>query len=228
MATVDATITNLRLEGQALAFTLAVTGDEGGQAWAMMMVYDAAGTERGQTELGTMSAGQSWDALLDLPVSNLDDGDYGAWVYVTTSTADGDGGPSVEQGISFLVGRGHVYPSGEQADKRTFQIPPTLSPLRLEGTWIVFDMTNNDGSDLEVSHQFTISLDDADYIETFRGEELLRAGATQQGHYLLPDNLADGKYTTWVTAQYQGSDLPDAAIMNIQVDGGVITVIPTP
>ena len=125
MATVSATITNLRIEGQALAFTLAVDGNEGDYAEAMMVVYDAAGTERERTELGRMAAGQSWDATLDLPAATLEDGDYGAWIFASTTTAaDNQFGTGAEQGVSFLVGRNHIYPSTEHVDKRTFTTPP--------------------------------------------------------------------------------------------------------
>ena len=123
MATASATITNLRIDGQALAFTLAVDGNEGDYAEAMMLIYDAAGSERERTDLGTMAAGQSWDAVLDLPAATLDDGDYGAWVFVSVTSAD-NLGRGTEQGVSFLVGRNHVYPSTEHADKRTFTTPP--------------------------------------------------------------------------------------------------------
>jgi hypothetical protein len=147
---------------------------------------------------------------------------------VGTTAADGQDGPNAEQGISFLVGRGHVYPSGEQADKRTFTTPPTLSNLRLEGSWIVFDMTNHDGSDLEVFHQLAIRLESSADFQMFHGQELVRAGATQQGHYLLPDNLADGRYVVIVTVQNEGSDYVLPATSGIHVDGDVITAIPTP
>lgn len=228
MATASASITNLRIEGQALAFTLAVDGDEGGFAEAMLIVYDASGNERERTDLGKMATGQSWDAVLDLPAATLDDGDYGAWVYATATTADNQFGTGAEQGVSFLVGRNHVYPSTEHADKRTFTAPPTLSTLRLEGTWMVFDMTSHETYDVEVFHEFAIGIQDSGDFQIFHGEELLRAGATQQGHYLLPDNLADGRYLAIVTIQNEGSDYVAPAVSGLQVDGGVITVLAAP
>ena len=228
MATVSATITNLRIEGQALAFTLAVAGNEGDYAEAIMVVYDAAGSERERTELGKMAAGQSWDATLDLPAATLEDGDYGAWIFATTTTADDQFGAGAEQGISFLAGRNHIYPSTEQVDKRSFTTPPTLSPLRLEGTWIVFDMTNHETYDVEASHELSIGIQESGDPQTFHGQELLRAGATQQGHYLLPENLADGRYLAVVTIQNEGSEyVGPPAVANLQVDGTVITVLPS-
>jgi hypothetical protein len=228
MATVSATITNLRIEGQALAFTLAVDGDEGDYAEAMMVVYDASGTERERTDLGKMAAGQAWGATLDLPAARLEDGDYGAWIFATTTkAADNEYGTTAEQGVSFLVGRNHIYPSSEHVDKLTFTTPPTLSPLRLEGTWIVFDMTSYETYDVEVYHEFSIGIQGSGDLQTFHGEELLRAGATQQGHYLLPDNLADGRYLAVVTIQNEGSEyVGPPAVANLLVDGTVITVLP--
>jgi hypothetical protein len=226
MATASATITNLRIEGQALAFTLAVDGNEGDFVDAMTIVYDAAGNERERTELGTVAAGQSWDALLDLPAATLDDGDYGAWVYASMTSSD-NLGRGAEAGVSFLVGRNHIYPSTEHADKRTFTTPPTLSTLRLEGSWIVFDMTSHETFDVEVYHEFGIGIEDSGDQQLFHGTELLRAGATQQGHYLLPENLADGRYLAVVTIQNEGSDYIAPAISSLQVDGGVFTVVAT-
>lgn len=226
MATTSATVTNLRIEGQALAFTLEVVGDAGGYAEVMMIIYDAAGTERQNNELGKMEAGQSWDAMLDLPAATLDDGDYGAWVFVFPATADDQAGDAVEQGISFIVARNYIYPSNERPDTRTLSEPPTLSPLRLEGTWIVFDMKNNDTYDVSVSHELTIGIKDSGDVQRFQGEELLRASATHQGHYLLPDNLADGRYLAMVSVQKEGSDLPAAELAEIQVDGTVLTLMP--
>ena len=55
----------------------------------------------------------------------------------------------------------------------------------------------------------------------------MRAGATQQGHYLLPENLADGKYIVAVTIQNEDSDYIAPTMAALQVDGTVVTVIPT-
>jgi hypothetical protein len=229
VATVNATITGLRVEDQALAFTVDIAGDPGGAVKAAMAIYDASGAERQRTELGVMAVGDSWNALLDLPVSSLEDGDYGAWVQVlTTSTVDEGVHTYVDEGISFLVARGRIYPSSEQATERAFTQPPTLSPLRLEGTWIVFDMTNNEAFDVEADHKFSIGLLNTHGLQEFQGSELLKAGATQQGHYLLPEGLADGQYLVAVTLKAAGSDYPLVEPAAIQVDGNIVTVIPLP
>lgn len=226
MATTSATIDNLRIEGQSLAFTLSVVGDAGGYADVMTIVYDAAGGERANKEHGRLDAGQSWDAYLDLPAATLDDGDYGAWVFAFAVTADDKSGDSAQQGISFLVARNYIYPSNERPDTPTFSEPPTLSPLRLEGTWIVFDMKNNEEYDVSVVHELSIGIKDSGDAQWFQGEELLRASATHQGHYLLPDNLVDGRYLAMVAVRKEGSDLSAAEVTEIQVDGTVLTLMP--
>ena len=110
---------------------------------------------------------------------------------------------------------------------RTLTTPATLSPLRLEGSWIVFDMTSRETFDVEVYHEFGIGIEDSGDQQTFHGTELLRAGATRQGHYLLTENLADGRYLAVVTIQNEGSDYIAPAISSLQVDAGVITVVAT-
>jgi hypothetical protein len=225
MATVAATLTNVRIDDQSIAFTLDVSGDPGGTASAYLFIYDAAGTERERTELGSMSVGQTWEAHLDLPVSKLEDGDYGAWVDVLTKAADGQDGTFAREGVAFLVGRGRVYPSHEHVDQRSFDDPPTLSPLRLEGSWLVFDMTSTAKHDVEVLHRMAIAIAESGNAQEFHGQELLRAGATQQAHYLLPEHLEDGRYVVAVSAQNEGSDYPSVGVLELQVSGGVVTVI---
>lgn len=221
-ANVTPTISDMRIENQMLAFTLTVTGDTDGVAEPFMRVFDAAGNERQRADLGKMLAGQTWQASLDLP-HGLEDGDYGVWISVTTKNAAEEMGNFTEQGLSFLVGRGHVYPSTEAADKRGFTAPPKLSALRLEGSWIVFDMTNSEQYDIEVRHEMFIGRENMNDQQKFHGEELVRAGATQQAHYLLPDALPDGQYYVGVTIQTEGSDYAVPELMNLRVDGSVVT-----
>src|SRR5258706_2358120 len=218
MATAAATITNLRIDDQQLTFTLTVTGDPGGTASVYTFVYDAAGSERQRSDLGSMNVGDTWEAHLDLPVGHLEDGDYGAWVDVLTTAADGLDGTNAKEGVAFLVGRGRVYPSHEHVDQRAFQDPPTLSPLRLEGTWVVFDMTSTAPHDVEVAHRMSVGIADSGNVQEFHGQELLRAGATQQAHYLLPEHLDDGRHVVVVTAQNQGSDYPAVGVLEFQAN----------
>jgi len=222
MANPSVSVTDLRVDDQAVAFSVTVDGPPDTNAKGDLIVYDAAGVERSRTDLGQMTGPQRWDAWLELPVHSLPDGDYAAWVFVVT---DGDylgPGSTDQKGISFLMGRGRVYPSQEAAPKREFGQPPTVSPMRLEGTWIVFDMTNAQSYDVPVNHEFTIGQEGGTF-QTFRGQELLQAKATQQGHYLLPDDLADGKYLAALSVQVEGSDFPAVGISYILIDSGVIT-----
>jgi hypothetical protein len=227
MATVNATITNMRIDDQALALHIAIDGDPGGIASAMMYIYDAAGTELSRSGLGPMEVGQQWDARLDMAVATHGDGDYAVWVEIDTATVDEQPGPVVRQGISFLVGGGRIYPSREPADERRAAVPPTVSPLRLEENWVVFDMTNHEAFDVEVAHDFAFALVGSGNYQRLSGQELVRAGATQQAHYLLPAGLADGRYEGYVHAGRAGSD--DSAMKHIefQVEGTTITQIPS-
>jgi len=222
MAALQATISGLQITDQQLICKVNV---DGANASAMMIVYDAGGTERARTDLGTMEAGQSWDLTLDVLGGGLEDGDYGAWIYVFPVAGEGTTGNGAEQGVSFLVGRGEVYPSREAADKRHFDTPVECSNLRLEGSWVVFDMKNTSKVDVEAAHSLMITNGTA-AVHHANGEELVRAGATQQGHYLLPEQMENGRYTAVVVVQAQGSDAQVPALMNIDVDDNVVTIAP--
>jgi hypothetical protein len=225
VANVSATISDLKIQDQQLLGRVSVVGDSGGYGDALMVVYDAGGTERHRTDLGKLEAGQQWDLTLDVLGGGLEDGDYGAWIYLSLTAADSSAGRGVEQGVSFLVGRGEVYPSREAADRRHFENPVEPSNLRLEGSWIVFDMKNTAGFDVEVAHSLQIA-NDTTTPHRANGEELVRAGATQQGHYLLPDQMADGRYDVSVVVQAQGSDLQLPVAISIDLNQGVVTVAP--
>jgi hypothetical protein len=227
MAHVEASITNLRIEEQSLAFDLMISGDPGGSGAPVMIIYDAQGVEHDRSFLGTMEVDQPWNAVVDIPVAKLPDGDYGAWVFVNTTAADGTFGPQAEAGVSFLMGRGRVYPSREQADEPSDHSAPGLSSIRLEGSWIVFDMTNREAFDVEVDHELSVSAMDLTNEQKFNGLELVRAGATQQGHYLLPEDLADGRWMVSVTIQVAGSNRAALTIAYVHVAGGVLTLAAT-
>jgi hypothetical protein len=224
MGSVSATISNLRIHEQELACTVTIGGDPGGLASALMVVYDAGGTERSRLDLGQLEVGQSWDYQLPLDTSSLEDGDYGAWLYVYPS-GDGSAGTGAEQGVSFLVGRGQVYPSREAVDKRSVTNTIEASNIRLEASRVVFDMKNTATYDVEVAHSIGIS-DGSQKVHEAHGEELVRAGATQQGHYLLPEAMADGRYSMMVVVQPQGSDVQNPVTLDIEVRQGVVTVVP--
>ena len=190
-----------------------------------MIVYYATGAEHSRTDLGALTADQSWDVWLDLPVASLGDGDFFVRVIIVTKTAEGESGGTANEGVSFLVGRGRVYPSTERAIDVGFASPPTVSGLRLEGSWVVFDMTNTEARDLAVTHEFSIGQEGGTQ-QRFHGAEFLPANATQQGHYLLPEGLAEGKHMLIVTVQTEGSAIPAFAVAYILLDGGVVTMVP--
>jgi hypothetical protein len=226
MATTTATVTKLRVEDQAIAFTVTIDGPPDIKGEGSMMVYDATGTERSRTDLGVMTADQHWDVWLELPVASLGDGDFYARVIIVTKTSDGGfGDGTANEGVSFLVGRGRVYPSTEHAPDLDFIRPPTISPIRLEGSWVVFDMTNPEAYALAVTHELMVGQQGGTF-QTFRGAELLPIGATQQAHYLLPEGLVDGKYMLLVSVQAEGSAVPATGLAYILVEGDVVTMVP--
>jgi hypothetical protein len=225
MDTTTATVSKLRVDDQAIAFTVTIDGPPDSKGEGSMIVYDATGAERSRTDLGALTSDQSWDVWLELPVASLGDGDFYARVIIVTQTAAGEYGGTANEGVSFLVGRGHVYPSTERAADLGHARPPTLSSLRLEGSWVVFDMTNPEAYDLAVTHEFSIGQEGGSF-QTFRGAELLKVGATQQGHYLLPENLVDGKYMLLVSVQTEGSAFPATALAYMLLEGGVFTMVP--
>ena len=224
MANISATITGLNIHDQQLWGRVSVVGDAGGFGQTTLVIYDASGAERSRSDLGKMEAGQPWDLQLDVEGGGLEDGDYAAWLWVYLTAADGSSANVVEQGINFLVGRGEVYPSREAVDKPNFESAVEPSNVRLEGSWIVFDMKNTATHDIEVSHSVSI-IGDSGIVHRSNEEELVRAGATQQGHYLLPEHIANGRYFVSVIVQAHGSDAAMPTGMNIDVDQGVVTVV---
>jgi hypothetical protein len=73
MATSTATVTGLRVDDQAIAFTVKVDGPPGTTGEGSMMVYGATGTERSRTDLGVMTR-PTLGRLAELPVASLGDG----------------------------------------------------------------------------------------------------------------------------------------------------------
>jgi hypothetical protein len=94
----------------------------------------------------------------------------------------------------------------------------------VDGSWVVFEMTNVCSYDVPANYDVEVGPAGGPYHE-FHGEELLQANATQQGHYLLPEDLDDGSYTVSVTGTVQGNLSAAGAELSIQVSGGVITAL---
>jgi hypothetical protein len=222
----SAEVTGLRIDDQAVVFSATVDGPEGAKGEGRMTIYDASGTQRSLTELGELTLGQRWDAWLELPAETLGDGDYAVWVEVWTTQPGSSDSSQDAKSAGFLVGRGRVYPSSEQVAKREFDMSVTMSTPRLEGSWVVFDMTNPHDHDVPVTHEVWVGNDDAQW-GPLRGEELLQAGATQQAHHLLPADLANGRYRVVTSVTIEGSLVPSGlGAIEILVDGEVVTIVP--
>lgn len=212
-----------------MTFTVESSGDTAVQLLLYLGVYDAAGTDRQQNDLGSIVPGQTWTGEIDLPAASLEDGDYGAWLSVylyDESDWDADDKPLAQQGVSFLVGHGRVYASTERAVAPTTAAPPKISALRLNGSWIVFDMTNSEQFDIEVNHELKVYDANGGEVHRANGRELVQPGATQQGHYLLPEGWGDGRYMILVLVSRAGSEEPIVGSMWIEVAGAVMTEVP--
>lgn len=226
MTNLSADVTDLRIEGQAAVFSMLVDGPPGSHGWGTLMVYDASGVELSVTHLGDLTPGQPMGADIDLP-HQLADGDYTIWVYASVEAPNSLDNPTVgHASTTFLVGRGHIYPSTEAAPDRTNGPAVYAANLRMEGDWAVFDMTNPAAYDVMVTQ--TLSLTPPSGAEQkFHGKELIEANATQQAHHLLPNDLADGTYFLAADVLADGHDNGAMFVsMSIEVHDHSITVVP--
>jgi hypothetical protein len=229
MPRATASISDLRIKDGMVAFAIESTGDANVKISLFMTVYDDSGTYRGQSDLGTIDPGESWMAEVDLPVTGLDDGDYNAWVYAylyDEADFSSEDQPLAQQGVSFLIGRGRVFASTERASAPGTAVPPRLANVHLNGTWVVFDMINGETYDVATHHELALYDSASNEVHKAHGEELLRPGATQQGHYLLPEGLADGRYSAVVSLSREGSEEPFTGGVGIEVAGTSMTEVP--
>lgn len=226
-------ITELRVAGQAAEFAVQFGGDPTAKAMTWIEIYDSTESLVKHEVLyeAPLSQANAHGGSYDLPAAQLDDGDYTVWLRCQLQAADGaDGMPGMllkdaSAGVSFLVGRHHVYPSGEQAHERDGTTSVELANLRLEGTWVVFDMVNSAAHDVSVDHELGV-WDGSSYVHNATGRELVNQKATQQGHHLLPEQLADGTYSIQVTAQVEGANGIRFAEIDVESYGGALTVVP--
>ena len=124
MADPTISITDLRVEGQAAVFTIDFTGAPELEAESHLRIYDAATQMRKEDELyrASLSDVHQHSGSWDLPADELEDGDFTAWIEAYLWERNADGGRAVaseRKGVSFLVGRGQVYPSTEAAPPST-------------------------------------------------------------------------------------------------------------
>ena len=219
---------SMRIQDQQLAFSLTIVGAQGAYGEAQMAVYNAAGAYLGGSTLGRFEAGQPWTAALDIAGSAKDgDGDYAAWVTVTLTDENGDYVGLTEEGVSFLVGRGHIYPTTEKPGAIGMDDLPEMGPLRLEGDWAVADIKNPHAYDIPITHQLMVFAAGDSLVHHAKGQELLQSKATQQLHHLMPNGLANGTYSLFMGANVDGVHGDIISTARVEVQDGQITVLPS-
>jgi hypothetical protein len=218
-----------RIDDGKVHFKARIAGPDTTIGELHVVVYDASGTERSreQIPLAASAVGEHEDSR-DLKPEELGDGDFAAWVFGWAWDEKGpmeDEAKTAQQGVNFLVGRGRVYASTEAVAARDEAATIRIDNPRLEGTWIVADLVNAAAYDVPVAHRVEIFHDNDKWAVT--GEELVQAGATQQVHHLLPEDLPDGTLSTLVIAQVEGSNAEVFGLpLNLERQDGVITVVP--
>ena len=227
-------IEQLVLNDQAATVKVVFTGPPDATGTSTLAIYDASQVEKWSLELYSEVLGTIWqhEANIDLPIGDLADGDYGLWVTATLNgpvPVDGYAGEPLAdkaEGVSFLVGRGRAYRSGEAVHPlETGEFPVVIDAVRLEGTWVVIDMKNSAGHDVPVRHSISLMLNGTE-VHTARGEELVNANVTQQAHHLLPESLADGSYLLVSIVQVEGVATASEVMTWFEVHDGAITVTP--
>jgi len=221
------TIDQLALNDQTAYAVVTFTGPPDATGSSRLVIYDATGAEVWSQPLYEETLGTIWqhEANIDLPIDTLGDGDFGLWVTAWMGAADGEPLDNASQGLSFMVGRGRAYKSGEAVHEPDMDQPVIIHDTRLEGTWVFIDMVNHSNYDVSVVHGISVLLNGSE-IHTATGEELVNASATQQAHHLLPEGLADGDYTVHATVQAEGSQVISPGQLFFEVHDGAITVTP--
>ena len=226
-------IEQLLLNDQSATVKVTFTGPPDATGTSTLKIYDASQVEKWSLELYSEVLGTIWqhEANIDLPIADLADGDYGLWVFASLegpTPADGYGGEPLadkSEGVSFLVGRGRAYRSGEAVHPLEGEFPVVIDAVRLEGTWVVIDMKNSANHDVPVRHRISLMLDSSE-VHTAHGEELVNANVTQQAHHLLPESLADGSYALWSYVQAEGVAGESEVVTWFEVHDGAITLTP--
>ena len=226
----------IEIRDQKVAYTVTFGGTASDAlrplASVAVKVYDGSGTERWTHDQpvadGFLTAPQSWET--ELP-TDLDDGDYAAWVWAWIwddptdgSTFSPEDEKTASQGVSFLVGRGRIYASTEAVGARDGGAELRLGDPRLNGTWVVTDVTNTATYDVPTVHSLIVFVD-SDQFEV-KGEELVQAGATQQLNHLLPENLPDGNHPAMVSVRPEGTDVDLMKTLRIEKHGDVVALVP--
>ena len=237
MPDLSVTIDDIDIADQKLVYSATFAGTSTDtltpKAVVSVRVYDASGTERWSQEEpvaeGFLTAPQRWETALP---TDLDDGDYAAWAWATIwddssdDNALGAGDHKVaSQGVNFLVGRGRIYASTEAVAPRNSGEELNLGDPRLQGTWIVTDVTNTAAYDVSTAHSLNLFLG-TDLFGEVKGEELVHANATQQINHLLPEGMPDGRYTAVVVVVPEAADLEHTRSVELEKNGDVLAVVP--
>jgi hypothetical protein len=233
MADPTISISDLRIDGQSVVFTIDFTGAPELEATSHLRIYDSSSEMKKEEELyrAPLSDVHQHSGTYDLPAGTLGDGDFTVWVEANLWERDPESrsGMSVadaSKGVSFLVGRGRVYPSSEAAPAIDAETVITIENLRLEGTWVVFDLVNSADHDVSVDHLIRFGLTEEDELQEMKGREVVNTKATQAAHYLLPEALPDGSYSVYAHAQVEGARGEDLARLDFLAHGGSLTVVP--
>jgi hypothetical protein len=233
MADPTISITDLRIDGQAAVFTIDFTGAPELEAESYLRIYDSSTEMKKEQELyrALLSDVDQHSGTYDLPAGDLGDGDFTVWVeaHLWKRDPESRSGMSVAhdtKGVSFLVGRGRVYPSAEAAPAIDAANVIMIENLRLEGTWVVFDLVNSADHDVSVDHSIRFGRWEEEEFQEMKGRELVNAKATQSAHYLLPEALPDASYTVVASSQIEGAQSESSDSLDFQAHGGALTVVP--
>jgi hypothetical protein len=226
-------ITEFRIDGQTVVFSIDFTGPPDAIAESNMYVYDATSELKKYDELwkGPISESHQHAGHYDLPASTLPDGDYAVWIRAWVSTHDASSGLDMvategTEGLSFLVGRHHVYASAEEAHADDpGKVKVSIAHLRLEGTWVIFDLVNAAAYDVSVDHSIGVYRDGSSFHNA-AGRELVNGNTTQSAHHLLPEEIPDGSYSVSAYVQVEGAQEQTFEELQFQAHDGALTVIP--
>ena len=104
-----------------------------------------------------------------------------------------------------------------------------IENMRLEGTWVVFDLVNSAEHDVTVEHSILFGRPaEEDEFKEMKGREVVNGKATQSAHHLLPDALPDGSYTVYANSRIDGARGEYTVGLEFQAQGGALTVVPEP
>jgi hypothetical protein len=197
---------DLRLEGESLAFTWWLEPAVHAMGSVFLQVVDSLGALVHQDTLAQEAEpGASQGTYVSLPVSQLDDGDYVAWVTLMVATADQDA--QVVEGLAITVARGRAYPSTEtvaQPDEWSGGFEVTDG--RIEDRWFRANVSNPGQHPITLVYEIRLGNEATGSVDDASGDEYVSAGATQQINYLLPDELVDGSYFVSTSVRPAGTD----------------------